>query len=199
MSRCESAHQQDRVEWRARCRLTWIRLGRDDGELFALNNSPCDGGIEERRNYENAGTDGLARADLVEARTCLVDFVVDLDFPAHAVEVTDLVWSVRPARNVREEEAIALRRRNADQPTRHFSRATTDGHVRIDRVPVENYDVLFEQRVEVRTFDSVTERGTSNETIHCRLPILFEPHHEPDIVHFTFGKALNARIAEVDE
>jgi hypothetical protein len=123
----------------------------------------------------------------------------DLNFPADSVYVADLMRAMCLARQARKKEAVALWRRNSDQSTTYFQYSAADGDVGIDGLPFEYDDVFVEERVEVSTLDGVTERRTSDEAIHRRLPILLESHDELDIVRLTFRESLDACVPEVNE
>ena len=92
-----------------------VLLRGDDRKLLALNNGSGNRGVEERRKHKDARADGLASADLVEACAGFVDLVVDFDLPAHTIEFADLMRTVRLARQIGQEEAIALGRGDTDQ------------------------------------------------------------------------------------
>ncbi len=138
---------------------------------------------------------GFACRDLIESRACLVDLVVDFDLPADSVEVADLVRPVRLARNVREEEAVALRGGNANRSTSYLHCPAADGDVSVDGLTVEHDEFVIEQGVEVGAFAGVAEYGASDEALDGRLPVLLEPNDVLNVVRVTFGEAFDARVA----
>ena len=95
---------------------------------------------------------GLRAVISSSLRARLIDLVVDLDLPADAIEVADLMRAVRLPGHVREEEAVALRRGNADQSTSNFHGA---------RPTVTSASMAWPSRTTISSSSSVSKSAPS--------------------------------------
>src|SRR6266487_1253152 len=91
---------------------------------------------------------GALGIDLVQAVHRLIQSDAQLDFPADAVEISHLPRA-DPGREIREEEAIPLRRVNPDEAEMQGVLGTPYTYICINGAAIEDEEILLEQGIEV--------------------------------------------------
>src|SRR5919199_317806 len=125
--------------------------------------------MQER--FHRAGALGI---DLVQAVDRLIQFDAQFHLPADPIEVGDLPWP-KPRGQIRQEKAIALRRVDPHEAQMQGLFGPPDMRIGINRVAVEDQDVLLEEGIEVGPGEELLGDVAAREMIHLGLPIVFEP------------------------
>src|SRR5271157_2947883 len=199
-------HRPNELNWMKRrprdvclsgCR---IRLARGkQGELLALHDNAGEGRVDERRQDQDAHAHGLLCGDAVDLRTGLVDLVVDLDLPSNPVQFANLKRTVRLACKVGEEQAVAFRRRHADQ-------TATDGvslgayfHVGIDRLVVSHQGLVDKEHIEVGLDAELTVELPTDQSRDAYFPVALQANDVAHVVLLAIAQELVAGISEVHQ
>src|SRR5918997_3593639 len=147
--------------------------------------------MQER--FHRAGALGI---DLVQAVDRLIQFDAQFDLPADPIDVGDLPWP-KPRGKIRQEKAIALRRVDPHEAPMQGLFGCPDMRIGINRVAVEDEDVLLEEGVEVGPGEELLGDVAAREMIHFWLPIVFEPDDKAYPVIVAGPQPGKARIREV--
>src|SRR5213075_1303912 len=134
--------------------------------------------------------------DLLEPVARLVELVVGLDFPAHAVQVGDLVRSEATS-DVREIEAVALAR-NADPDEAYWQVRGADGDVDVHDVAELEIDVV-EKEVEIGAGHKRLLEVGAGDALDLRLPAILEADDDRDAVRLTLAQPRDTGVAEIDK
>ena len=143
--------------------------------------------MQER--FHRAGALGI---DLVQAVDRLIQFDAQFDLPADPIDVGDLSWP-KPRGQIRQEKAIALRRVDPYEAQMQGLFGPPDMRIGINRVAVEDQDVLLEDGPGEELLGDVAAR----EMIHFWLPIVFEPDDKAYPVVVAGPQSGQAGIREV--
>jgi hypothetical protein len=131
-------------------------------------------------------------------RAGLVELVVALDLPAHAIEVGDLTWTDR-GREIRQVEAVgSLGCWNAYHPATHEGLAGPERHIDVDDLSIEDKDLLVDESVEVGTLNEISCDAAAPDLLDPGLPAVLEANDEADTMLLTVANELEARIPQVE-
>src|ERR1019366_8845783 len=100
---------------------------------------------------------------------------------------------------IREEEAVALRRRHSHQPQQQGVRARANPDIGIDDLSFEEERLALKQGVEIGSREERGRQLAAGEGIDLRFPVLLESDDEPNVVLKAGTKAAEAGITEVRE
>src|SRR5579883_965031 len=174
-------------------------LGRSLSDSIAMGEQAGKHRADQRGMDQGPGRRRRLGSDLVEVMTGLVELVIGFDFPADAVDVSDLARA-HLGRQVRQIEAIAaVWSRNADQATADLACTAAYCHLGIDEAPAQDKHVIFEQCVQIGPGEEGAGDLAARDPIHLGLPAVLEAKHEAHVVLGTVGEELKAGIAQVDQ
>jgi hypothetical protein len=132
--------------------------------------------VQER--LYGTGTLGI---DLVQAVHGLVHLDAQFDLPSDPIEVGYLPGA-NPGREVRQEEAVALRRVDADEAQMQRVLRAPHPDVRINGPAIKDEDLVLEESVEVGTGEEFLGDVAAGNMVDLGLPVSFEAEDKAHMV-----------------
>ena len=163
-------------------RVGRLLLGGDGRDDFGLNDGLGDRGVQHRSEDQDPGAHGLPGLELAHARSRLVNIIVYLDFPPHAVDVANLDRAVRSSRQIRKKEAAVFGSRDAHHAAPHPHGSSLGRDVRIDLVAAANDDVVLEEGIEIAADGHLRNPRAAHQAVDRWPPVVLQSHDVADVV-----------------
>jgi hypothetical protein len=167
-------------------RLPIVSVGQESS-----HNGGDERGMQERLH----GTRPLG-VDLVEAVDGLVQLDAEFHLPSDPIKVGHLPGA-EAGREIRQEEAVPLRRVDADEAEMQRVLGVPHADVGINGPAIKDEEALLDEGVKVSAGEEFFGDVTAGDTVHLGLPIIFEADDEAHMVLVTGPQPGQAGIGKV--
>jgi hypothetical protein len=191
--------RQGQAPWLERRLQPWLaNLRRASLQIMRVGAAGGDGRGHACRLQERLQRARPLGVDLVQTIPRLVQPDPEFDLPAHTVASGHLQWA-EPRRPVREENAGAFRRLDADEPEVQRLRGPADMDIGIQGPAGEAEELRLEEGIKVSAREELLGHLPMCDVVNLGLPVVLQAAHETHLMRVASPATLNTGVAKIGQ